>query len=204
MIQDKFINPRKLLAVILIIIILIPFVVLIGWLFNIELFKTILPNMVAMNPTSAVLLILCGFSLYLIQEKNTAQKIKIGKYLGLVITFIACIRLAGFDSMLDSGIDQIIFSDKLKGNRTSPNATINFILIGLSLFLIDFKKEKKYVLSQMLALLVFIISLLAIIGYLYSATSLYQLSVYLPMRFHTAITFLLLAIGSLLSRYRMA
>ncbi|HEV8079167.1 MAG TPA: PAS domain S-box protein [Chitinophagaceae bacterium] len=202
MIQDNFINPRKLSAVILIIIILIPFFVLMGWLFNIELLKTILPNTVAMNPTSATLLILSGLSLYLVQEKNYDKAIKIGKYIALAIAVIGIIKFAGFYDNFDIGIDQILFSNKLQGNRTSPNATINFILIGFSLFLIDFRKEYKYVPSQILALLVFIISLLAIIGYLYSATSLYRLSVYLPMRFHTSITFLLLAIGILLSRYR--
>ncbi|MEJ7823158.1 MAG: PAS domain S-box protein, partial [Chitinophagaceae bacterium] len=72
----------------------------------------------------------------------------------------------------------------------------------LSLLLVNSRKKRSYVPSQLLALSVFIISLLAIIGYLYSATSLYRLSVYLPMRFHTAITFLLLSTGVLLSNYR--
>ena len=202
MVQDNFINPRKFSALLRVIIVLIPSLVLIGWLFDIKLLKSILPNMVAMNPFTAVLLIFSGFSLYLIKEKNTDQKIKIGKYIGLAIFFISFIRLAGFNSNLDIGIDQILFGNKLQGNKTSPNTTINFILIGLSLFLVDYRKKYNYVPSQMLAFLAFIISLFAIIGYLYSATSLYRLSAYSPMRFHTAITFLLLSMGVLLSRYR--
>ncbi len=202
MLEDKFINPKRYLFILIALVILIPSLVLMGWLFNNELLKSFAPNMVAMNPTTALLLILSGFSLYLIQERNTAQKIRIGKYIALAIAVIAVIRLAGFSNNFDIGIDQILFRDKLQGNRTSPNATINFILIGFSLVLVDYRKKHTYFPSQFFALLTFIVSLLAIIGYLYSATSLYRLSVYLPMRFPTAITFLLLSSGILLVRYR--
>lgn len=75
MLQDNFINPRRYLFILIAIVVLIPSLVLMGWLFNIELLKTMLPNVVAMNPTSAVLLILSGFSLYLVQEKKSHQAI---------------------------------------------------------------------------------------------------------------------------------
>jgi PAS domain S-box-containing protein len=199
--QDNFINGQKLSSPINKIVILIPLLVLIGWLFNISLLKSVFPNSVAMNPTTAVLLILGGISLFLIQENRSDKGIKIGKVISLGVVIISFIRLIGFYSSFDIGIDQLLFSSQLQGNRTSPNATVNFILIGLSLLLLNSRKNRSYVSSQLLALAVFMISLLAIIGYVYSATSLYQLSAYLPMRFHTAITFLLLSTGVLLSSY---
>ncbi len=200
--QDKFINPRKLSGVILIIIILIPFLVLIGWQFNISLLKSILPNLIAMNPTTAFLFILSGISLYLIREENSEKTIKFGNYIGLAIACIALIKIAGFNKNLDIGIDQLIFKNRLQGNSIAPNTVFNFILVGISLFLIDYRKKSTYIPSQLISLLAFIISLLAIIGYLYAARSLYRLSVYIPMAIHTAITFILLATGILLSRYR--
>jgi PAS domain S-box-containing protein len=176
--------------------------VLIGWQFNISLLKSILPNLTAMNPTTALLFILSGISLYLIREENSEKVIKMGRYIGLAISFIALIKIAGFNKNLDIGIDQIIFKNRLQGNSIAPNTIFTFISVGISLFLIDYRKKNIYFPSQLLSLLAFIISLLAIIGYLYTATSLYRLSVYIPMAINTAITFMLLTMGILLSRYR--
>ena len=202
MIQDNFVNVRKFSSLLNKIVILIPCLVLIGWQFNIGLLKSILPQLVAMNPTTAVLFILSGISLYLIHEENPGKTIKLGKYIGLAIAFIALIRILGFNKNLDIGIDQVIFGNKLEGNRIAPNTTLNFVLIGFSLFLSGNRKKHRYILSQLIAFLAFIISLLTIIGYLDAASSLYLLSVYLPMAIHTAITFTFLTTGILLSRYR--
>jgi PAS domain S-box-containing protein len=53
-----------------------------------------------------------------------------------------------------------------------------------------------------MAFLAFIVSLLAIIGYLYAASSLNYTSVYISMAIHSAITFTFLTTGIFLSRHR--
>jgi len=200
--QNNFINIRKFSFLLNKIVILIPCLVLIGWQFNIGLLKNILPELLAMNPFTAVLFILSGISLYLIHEENADKTINMGKYVGLTIVFIALVRVLGFNKNLDIGIDQVLFGNKLEGNRITPHTTVNFILIGISLFLSGNRKKYGYILSQSIAFLAFIVSLLAIIGYLYAASSLNHTSVYISMAIYSAITFTFLTMGIFLSRYR--
>lgn len=200
--QDNFINARKFSSILNKIVILIPCLVLIGWQFNIGVLKSILPNLVKMNPTTAVLFILSGISLYLIREDHSGRKINIGKYIGLSVALIALLRVLGFNHNLDIGIDQVLFGNKLEGNRIAPNTAVNFILVGFSLFIINDKRKNSFLPSQLTAFLAFIISLLAVFGYLYAVGSLYSPSLNKPMAIHTAITFTCLATAILLSRYR--
>ncbi|MDB5200076.1 MAG: integral rane sensor hybrid histidine kinase [Chitinophagaceae bacterium] len=200
--QDNFIDARKLSSLLKKFVILIPCMVLIGWQFNINVLKSILHQFVVMSPTTAVLFIICGISLYLIREENSDKKIKIGKYIGLLIAIIAIIRILGFYENLDIGIDQLLFSNKLAGKRMALNTAVNFVLIGFSLFFIDARKKTILFPSQLIAFLALIISLLAIIEHLYVATSSGHLFAYISMPMHTAITFIVVTMSILLSRYR--
>ena len=113
--QNNFINIRKFSFLLNKIVILIPCLVLIGWQFNIGLLKSILPELVAMNPFTAVLFILSGISLYLIHEENTDKTMNIGKYIGLAIVFMALVRVLGFNKNLDiENIDQL--SPRINGS----------------------------------------------------------------------------------------
>lgn len=197
---ESSINVRKLSSLLYKIVILIPSLILIGWQFGIEAFKTVLPNLVSMNPVTALLFILCGISLYLIKEDSSNKKQQIGKYVGLAVAVIAIIRLTGIN--LDLGFYEALYRNRLLGNMIANNTALNFVLAGLSIYLIDFRKKQIYVPSQLLALFAFIIALLAIIGYLYGSGSLYWFSMYLPMAIHTAVTFLLLTVGIIISRPR--
>ncbi|MDB5223852.1 MAG: integral rane sensor hybrid histidine kinase [Chitinophagaceae bacterium] len=200
--QGNFIDARKLSSLLKKIVILIPCTVLIGWQFNIDVLKSILHQFVVMSPTTAVLFIICGISLHLIREENSDKTIKAGKYIGLLIAFIAAIRILGFYENLDIGIDQLLFSNKLNGKRIALNTAVNFVLIGFSLFFIDTRKKTIFFPSQLIAFLALISSLLAIIEHLYVATSSGHLFAYISMPMHTAITFIVVTMSILLSRYR--
>ena len=197
---ESSINVRKLSSLLYKIVIFIPSLVLIGWQFGIEALKTVLPNVVAMNPVTALLFILCGISLYLIKEDSSIKKQQIGKYVGLAVAVIGIIRLTGIN--FDLALYDLLYRNSLLGDKVAPNTALNFVLTGLSIYLVDFRKKQIYFPSQLLALIAFIIALLALIGYLYAADSLYRFSVYLPMAIHTAVTFLLLTVAIIISRPR--
>ncbi len=200
--QNNFIKVQKSYDLIIKVVILIPCFVLIGWQFNIELLKSILPQTPAMNPTTAVLFIFSGISLYLIGEEKTDRSKKLGKLIGFLIAIIALTRILGYSTPMDLGIDKIIYGPRLQGNRMNPNTVLNFLLIGISLFITDAKKEGRIISAQVLAFLAFTISLLAIIGYLYATGSYSGNTVFIPMAIHTAVTFLFLTCGIFLSIYR--
>jgi PAS domain S-box-containing protein len=82
----------------------------------------------------------------------------------------------------------------------APDTILNFFLLGLAIYLIDKRTRKNFVLTQGIALVAFILTLWALIGYVYASGPLYQFPVLSPMAIHTAVTFLLITIAILLSR----
>ena len=198
----KFIDPRRLYFILSIIVIAIPCLVLFGWQFNIESFKSVLPQLISMNPLTAVLFIFCGLSLFFIRESSTRKYKRIGKTLGLIIILIAILKLSNFIPHLDIRIDQILYSNDLKGNKMAPSTVICFLLVGISLFTVDDKWNNKYNLSQIFSLIALTISLLAVIGYIYASRSFYQFTLYIPIALHTAFTFCALTTAIIISRYK--
>lgn len=177
--------------------VIIPIIVLIGWFVGNEYLKRILLGYIQMNPLSATLFILSSFSFLAIYYRKNSLAL----YMAVTVSIVAFIRFLGFCSAsLDSGIDTFIFSSVLNGNRMAPNTTVNFVLEGIALgFLVNCKERKWNVqIAQWFSLIVFFISLLALMGYLYASLSLYQVKSYIPMALHSAICFLALSMAVLL------
>ncbi|MEJ7849697.1 MAG: PAS domain S-box protein [Pyrinomonadaceae bacterium] len=109
--------------------------------------------------------------------------------------------------LFDVGIDRIFFTNSLfdsvtgQQNRMAPNTALNFLLLGAALLLLKFKtKGADSFTAQYPAIAVILTSFLAVIGYLYGAKSFYVLVSFNPMAIHTAVSFLLLGVGLLLSK----
>lgn len=152
-----------------------------------------------MNPVTAIAFILAAASL-LFQTHAHPAAIKAGKFLALIITLFGAMRLAGYLGSWNVRIDQILFSKKLAGNVMAPNTALGFLSAGLSLILMEAKSKVIQYLQQIFALVVFLISLLAFIGYGYGVQPFYKVSVHIPMALNTALAFSLLSIGILNAR----
>lgn len=200
--KNNFIKVNRLSLLLMNAAILIPCIVLLGWQFNIFFFKTFSGRLSVMNPTTAVLLVLSGISLYLIQEDRKPGTIRLGKYIGLFVALTAIVKLHGFNKNWNIGIDQIMYHDKLSGNEMALNSAVCLLLIGAALFLIDDRKKGSLIPTQLFASLVFVIGLLTVIGFLYASGTEYHDSLFMPMAIHTAITFIFLSMGVLLCRHR--
>ncbi len=182
--------------------------VLIGWIFKIETLKRIAPGFVAMNPVSALLLILSGATLLLARIKaNLTTSRKMLVRLGAsVITVFGAFRLLEVVAGWQIGIDQLLFHAQLldspSGNssRMAPNTAFNFVLIGCALFLIDTRSNKGHRPAEFLGTISAVSALLAILGYAYRVPSFYGFGSYVPMSLHTAVAFIALGIGILLAR----
>ena len=198
--KEKFIKVHKTLGTLNILILLVAGVVLFGWMFNITLFKSILPSFYPMNPLSAFLFLLSGSALFFINTKNPKIKPQIGIWIASVIILVAAVRIVGFLGF-DVEIDRILFTGKLGSSRMVLDTTVSFLLVGLSLFFIE-KRKTLLIPSQIFATIVFLISFFTIIGYVYAPSSLNKVTTQVPMAVHTAVTFLLLSVAILLSRYQ--
>lgn len=187
-----------------IIVIALAVLVLLGWQQDIVLLKRILPEMVAMNPMTAVAFILCGFSLLLFQQKG--YKLTIAKILAASVILIAVLRLLAVAGLYDAGIDRLLFTKQVQttlyngvANHMVPHAAAGFLLAGVSLLLL---LSGHILASQWFALPVNGLGVLSVIGYTYHLSSNYLNTSFIPMAFHGGICFMLFSMALLLAKSR--
>ncbi len=182
--------------------------VLVGWTIDSELLKSVFPQMVAMNPGgTAVGFLLSGAALWLLlpeeNERSSARR-SIGRGAAALVCVIASVRLLGYWLHWDHGPDTWLFPTELDNygipNRMAPNTATSFLLVGLALLLLDLRVARRFRIAECLALTAALISLLAIIGYSYQATSLTGIESYIPMALNTAIGFAVISLGILCGR----
>ncbi len=179
---------------------------LIGWQFDNEALKRVFPNLVAMNPATAVGFICAAIGLVLMARGDrSAVVLRIGRALAGGAALTGVLKLVSL-LVSDVGVDQWLFSSKLDGvndalpNRMAPNTALCFVMIGLAVALIDWRTRWRQQPAQLLAVATAFLALVAIIGYAYSVTSLYGVGSFIPMALHTAVGFLALSIGALAAR----
>lgn len=207
--QKTYIHPLNRISFYLtrtsaIIVIAIAVLVLLGWQQDIVLLKRILPEMVAMNPMTAVAFILCGSSLLLFQQKG--YKLTIAKILAASVILIAVLRLLAVAGLYDAGIDRLLFTKQVQttlyngvANHMVPHAAAGFLLAGVSLLLL---LSGHILASQWFALPVNGLGVLSVIGYTYHLSSNYLNTSFIPMAFHGGICFMLFSMALLLAKSR--
>jgi hypothetical protein len=159
-----------------------------------------------MKPNTAACLALCGLSLWCWCWCGDAS----GKFRGhatfaaqcfaLLAVFVGLATLAEYMFHSNFGIDQLLFVDRLGDGhslpgRMAPNTALCFAVLGLALVLIPKETKGGHRPAQLISLIPAFISLMAILGYLYSAISLYRIASFTGMTVHTATAFFLLSLG---------
>lgn len=180
--------------------------VLLGWSFDLESLKRVLPGFVAMNPVTATLFIIAGVALAIsMQRKRSDLVATVAKTLSAMVVFAGVVKLLGIALHWQTNIDQVLFVSKLSDirdqlpNRIAPNTALNFVLIGLALLTLD-RPVKRHSSSQGFAILAGFGALLPITGYAYGVQSFRGIASFIPMAVHTALTFLILAGGIFFAR----
>ena len=173
--------------------------VLIGWSFDLEPLKRVLPGFTAMNPATAVLFILTGIALASALRSRSPVTGVMGKVLSVIVVVAAASEILEFLGICRSPIDEVLFAAKLSAmqgaapNRMAPNTALNFLLAGLAVLLLDTRGRRS--LGQALAILIGLGAILSITGYGYGVRSFSGLAPIIPTALHTAVTFLILAAG---------
>ncbi len=186
-------------------VILSGLLVLIGWIFGVEVLKRVGPEYVAMNPLTAICFILSGIGLWLLV--NSSQKaLQYSKMFGLAVFLVCLLKfiavLIGWDYPLDRWLFAAKLSEGALGfeNRMAPNTAFCFILVSLAILLIDVEIARKTRPAQFLSILATLIALLSLYGYVYGVSYLIGFMAYIPMALHTALVFFILAVGLLFAR----
>lgn len=195
--------PRAAIALGLI----VPCLVLFGWMLDIGALKNVLPGQPQMVPNTALAFILASLSLWLLRAGQFAGRLRLyGRACAAVVTLTSLLTLVEYLSGLDLRIDTLLFQSRLEGGgasfpgRPSPHTALSFLLVGSALLCLSSTRRRAHGLAQFLTLAGFLIALMALVGYVYGVSFLYGITAYTGMALHTTLTFILLSLGILFAR----
>lgn len=181
--------------------------ILSGWQLNVPFLIAPLNKVVAVNPVTAACLILSCLSFLLLVKKTPSRsQITIGYLLAAIILFVAIMKLLALSSLVDIGIDEILFREKLihPANENVPAfmalfTAVAFFLMAIALFTIKVETQKQKVPTQLIAVAIGLIGWLSILGYVYQENAFSGMPHSTPMALPTAICFMFLSMALLFS-----
>ncbi|MDX2243701.1 MAG: PAS domain S-box protein [Leptolyngbyaceae cyanobacterium bins.302] len=190
-------------------VIAIGIVVIVGWVFDQSVLKTVLFGFPTMKFNAALCFIFSGSSLWLWQQqlkiknekfkKSTQSLIFSGASLIILITSLTLIQ---YGLNLNLGIDQLLMQQPeptgslAVPGRMAPNTALAFLLAGSALLSMN-RRHPKFGLAHSLAILIWLISLIGLLGHIYGSVYFYTAGSYTGMALHAAIGLQLLSLGIL-------
>lgn len=179
--------------------------VLIGWMLDIAVLKSVLPELVTMKANTALGFVLAGGSLFAANWSKTAAVWRRAQFvLGALVVLIGLLTLGEYALAVDLGIDQLLFQAPVEPISMTPSGRMavataaGFSFTGLALLLLDCRRGR--IGAQVAALIGNLIGVLALLGYAYNVTTLYGIGAYSGVALHTAAGFVVINLGVLLAR----
>ncbi len=173
--------------------------VLVGWLLEVSLLKTLLPGLITMKVNTAWGFLAAGLSLWIGRATPTGSRKTVGIFFAVGVLAIGCLTMIEHIFQLNLGIDELFFYDDpalpgvvLRG-RMSPVTAAGFCLTGLSLCFLNRGGDRFLRWALWCAVPVMLIAIQTIIGYAYGVQSLYHLKPFSALALHTALAFFFLS-----------
>lgn len=168
---------------------------LVGWLFNIPLLTSAVPEYVTMKFNTALCFLLSGVALVYLSK--TRKNDKIANISSVLVVLTGLLTLGEHLLRWNLGLDQLFWLDKITTTshpgRMSLATSVNFILIGSGLVLLSLRKFERTI--QIIAVTVAFLSLLSITVNDYENEYANILPFFTTMALHTALLFILLSLG---------
>jgi PAS domain S-box-containing protein len=200
-------GSRALTAAACVFVVLVGGLVLVGWMFDLTVLKSVVPAGVTMKANTAVAFLLAGAALGLLRAEPVGPRFRrLAQGCAAAVALVGLVTLAEYAFGRDLGIDQLLFREPPGATGTSspgrmaPTAALNFGLVGLALLLLDVQTRRGHRPAEVLALTAAWVALLALVGYAYGVTFLHTLAASTQMALPTALTFIVLGVGLLLAR----
>ena len=159
-----------------------------------------------MNPMTAACFIICGYWMVL-AIKMYKQRAVLLKWISIFIILFGLAHTVIYEyDVYYQGMGFLLFNGKLKiesnGDLIPPNTALGFILSGSIMLLTSSRKQWIQWLRQASIIVIFLVSYASILGYLFHIQPEYALGGLTPMSLLTAVSFLILSVGLLISSRR--
>ncbi len=183
-------------------------IALTGWTIHLEALTRLFVGNIHMLPITAATFLVAGVSLWMQRAsgRETGTLWLVSRGLALLVMAIGLITLGERVWGWNAGIDTLLFHDTLASlpyqpiGRMATNSAVSFALAGAALFLLDGQTRAVRQIAHWFSTLGITIAALALIGYLYGATALYQMDATAAMAVSTACAFFALHVGILSAR----
>lgn len=180
-------QPHKYFRLLGIGLVVLGLLVLVGWAFDVDAFKSILPGLATMKANTALGLLLVGLAFIFFRNISSAQPLVM--LLGLLVLLLGTLSLSQYLFSWDLGVDELLFldpdtaSDRFPG-RMSPATATTFIGLGWALLILGSGHLFKF--AQILAFVVLILSGFTLMGYFYGIEATYRVFFFNSIALHTA------------------
>jgi signal transduction histidine kinase len=162
-----------------------------GWAFHVHALMGIVAGLATMKPNTGAAILLAGVALI---RRNHGDF----PFYSLGVLLIGAATLVEYLLNFNFGIDQLLFGDPystIDPGRMSQITSVGLTFLGPALFLMRARWQLGRRLSRSLGLLVGILGFIALLGYSYDTQALYQVRPYHSVALHTALAFVIAAIG---------
>lgn len=179
-------------------------VVLVGWALDVPVLKSVVPGLGTMKPNTALCFALSGLGLGLrVGRPDWVPGRRIAQICGALVLLIGVATLAEFALHVNLGLDALLFPQPAPlgspySERMSETTALSIACSGGALLLLDSRRAQAA--TQILALVVALVSLTALVGYAYGQRALYATDPFSAVALHSALGFAALAIGILCAR----
>jgi signal transduction histidine kinase len=182
--------------------------VLAGWTLRIDMLTRLFIGTVHMLPNTAATFVIAGVSLWMqrVSRDEPGTRSLVARLLAVIVLAIGLVTLAERVLGRDAALDRLLFVDALARlpyqpvGRMATNSAVSFVFAGAALFLLDGQTRRIRQLAHWFSTLGITIAAMALIGYLYGATALYQMDAAAAMAVSTACAFFALDVGILSAR----
>jgi len=188
---------------------LVGLIVLLGWWSGIARFISIAPHWPVMLPNTGLLFIIAGAAAALLEPEQAPKwRRLLGRLLSLFVLVFSGLTLCQYLFTVDLGLDTLLFRSlpapwSSFPGRPSIQTNMCFFLIGSALLCIDYKTSSGRRPTEFLCLGSIGIAILALLGYIHSATPFYgmtSLLAYTGMAAHTGCLLVVLNAAVLCAR----
>ncbi|WP_119068097.1 sensor histidine kinase [Aggregatilinea lenta] len=175
-----------------------------GWTLDVDTLKSVVPGWATMKVNTALCFVLIGGALWLLQG-STRRSSRLARLCAASAAIIGLASLGEYLLNVNLGIDELLFKDLAQSStslaapgRMSHATAFDFFMLGVALWLIDAPRGRW--LSRGLTVIVLFVALLALTGYAYGVSDLYEITPYSSIALNTSLAFFAAGIGTFLAR----